>query len=116
MAQNYDGDVQVSHGKVGRCSQCNMAQCVDQCRPQAYSAKLHIKSPSAKNLYLFANGQTLTQITELPLEMVTEEALLSSDPFLIVIQQQNGYHKHYQGLFYLVTDLQVAIIQIISQT
>ena len=58
MAQNCDGDVQVSLGKVGRCSQCNMAR-VDQCKPQA-SAKLHIKSPSAKNLYLFANGQTLT--------------------------------------------------------
>ena len=80
MASNCDGDVQVSRGKVGRCSQCNMAQRIDQCKQQA-SAKLHLTSPTTKNVYLFANGQVLAQITELPLEMVTEEALLCSDPF-----------------------------------
>ena len=56
-----------------------MAQRVDMCKQQT-SAKLQISSGTTK-IHLFAYGQTLSHIAEIPLESVTEDALLNANPF-----------------------------------
>ena len=58
-----------------------MAQRLDMCKHQL-SAKLPIISGKTK-VQLFAYQQILTQITELPPEMITEDALLNTETFTV---------------------------------
>ena len=81
LSTNCCGEVLHTHGKIGRCSTCNMPQQIDMCKQQC-SAKLHIASESGK-MHLFANGQILAQIAEIPLKDVTEDILLNANSFTL---------------------------------
>lgn len=73
---NCGGKVLRTDGGVGKCSTCNMPQWIDMCKQQC-SASIWSKF----KIHLFADGQTLAQIAETPLEEVKEHILLNANSF-----------------------------------
>lgn len=81
LTPSCDGHIIPESSKIGRCSICKMAQRLNMCKHQL-SAKLQILSGTTK-VQLFAYQQILTKMTELPPEMITEDALLNTETFTV---------------------------------